>query len=132
MYPFHDILIIDDEEDILEILRVAIEFQSDIEIYFASNGEDGIRKTNLVKPDLILLDVLMPGMDGLQVMDHLKNNQILKDIPVIFLTSRVLKSQTQTYLNKGAIGFIEKPFAPLEILDKIQILWTEYTKQKET
>lgn len=131
MKKLKSILIIEDEEDIIEILRIAIEHSSDIQLSFAINGQDGLTKANIEKPDLILLDVLMPGMSGLELMDELNRNEILKQIPVVFITSRVQRSEIQEYKKRGAIGLIEKPFAPLEIVTRISLLWEENEQLKK-
>ncbi|TGL59113.1 response regulator [Leptospira ognonensis] len=131
MKKLKSILIIEDEEDITEILKIAIEHSSDILLSFATNGQDGLTKANIEKPDLILLDVLMPGMSGLELMDELNKNEILKQIPVIFITSRVQRSEIQEYKKRGAIGLIEKPFAPLEIVTRIHLLLEENEQLKK-
>jgi len=132
MRKLNSVLIVEDEEDIIEILKIAIEFDSTIQLSFATDGREGLRKANIEKPDLILLDVLMPGMNGLELMDELNNNSILKAIPVVFLTSRVQRTEIQEYKKRGAIGVIEKPFAPLEIVARINTLWEDNERMKNT
>lgn len=122
----------EDEEDIVEILKIAIEYDSSIQLSFANDGREGLRKVNIEKPDMILLDVLMPGMNGLELMTELNGNEILKEIPVVLLTSRVQRTEIQEYKKRGAIGVIEKPFAPLEIVARINSLWEEYERSKKS
>jgi len=123
---------VEDEEDIVEILKIAIEYDSSIQLSFANDGREGLRKVNIEKPDMILLDVLMPGMNGLELMTELNGNEILKEIPVVLLTSRVQRTEIQEYKKRGAIGVIEKPFAPLEIVARINSLWEEYERSKKS
>ena len=127
--PLNSVLIVEDEEDIIEILKIAIEFNSNILLSYATNGEDGLRIAKQNMPDLILLDVLMPGMDGLQMIDELKSDPKIGSIPVIFLTSRVQRSELLDYKKRGAIGVIEKPFAPLEITSRIHSIWEEFNRK---
>ncbi|TGN19482.1 response regulator [Leptospira idonii] len=119
------VLIVEDEEDIIEILRIAIEFNSDFSLHFAKTGPEGLQKAIILQPDLILLDVLMPGMNGLELIEELKIFPETEGIPVAFITSRVQKNEIQEYQKRGAIGVIEKPFAPLEITAKIHSLWEQ-------
>jgi CheY-like chemotaxis protein len=119
------ILIVEDEEDIIEILRIALSINSNFHLIFASSGKEGLDRAKLEAPDLILIDVLMPGMNGLTLSEELKKEEKTKQIPIIFITSRVQKNEILEYKAKGAIGVIEKPFAPMEIVTKIQGFWGE-------
>ncbi|MDF3819508.1 response regulator [Leptospira sp. 96542] len=123
--PLEHILIVEDEEDIIEILRIALEFSSQFQTSFAKTGPEGLQKAIILQPDLILLDVLMPGMNGLELIEELKFFPETREIPVAFITSRVLKNEISEYQKRGGIGVIEKPFAPLEISEKIQTLWKD-------
>lgn len=122
----NSILIVEDEEDISEILKISLAYNSHYEVNFAKTGPEGLQKAIILQPDLILLDVLMPGMNGLELIDELKLFPETKQIPVAFITSRVLKNEILEYQKRGGIGVIEKPFAPLEIAEKIQILWDDF------
>ncbi|MGV3664944.1 MAG: response regulator [Leptospira bouyouniensis] len=122
------VLIVEDEEDIVEILRIALAYNSSYEVSFAKTGPEGLQKAIILQPDLILLDVLMPGMNGMELIEELKIFPETKRIPVAFITSRVLKNEILEYQRRGGIGVIEKPFAPLEISEKIQTLWDDFHK----
>jgi two-component system copper resistance phosphate regulon response regulator CusR len=82
------ILIIDDEEDFCSLVKTGLETRSDFEVSIATNGKDGIDLAKVVKPDLILLDITMPEIDGFQVLERLKKDKVTVSIPVIMLTAR--------------------------------------------
>ena len=104
------ILIVDDTPENIQILNEAL--RSDYEICFALNGEDAIQNALAVKPDLILLDIMMPEMDGYEVCIALKENPALKDIPVIFITALEQADYETRGLELGAVDYVTKPFNP--------------------
>ncbi len=82
------IFIIDDEEDFCSLVKTGLETRSDFEVSIATNGNDGLEIAWAIIPDLILLDITMPDLDGFQVLDRLKKNKATMSIPVIMLTAR--------------------------------------------
>ncbi|MCW9040943.1 MAG: PleD family two-component system response regulator [Rhodospirillales bacterium] len=103
------VLIIDDEPSNIEILNAVLEGECDV--LFATSGEDGLALVQSERPDLILLDVMMPDMDGYEVIGRLKGEPDLKDIPVIFVTARSEESDEARGLEAGAIDYIIKPIS---------------------
>ena len=81
------VLIIDDEENFCKLVKKNIEQTGEFEVDIATNGDDGIRLAREIKPDLILLDVIMPGMDGADVISLIRNDKSIKDTPIVFLTA---------------------------------------------
>lgn len=112
------ILLIDDEPDILSIVRVCLERFAGWQVSSALSGAEGIAKAQLESPDGILLDVSMPDMDGIQVWAQLQGDPTTVSIPVIFLTAKVLPRDTDIFASLGVSGVINKPFDPL-------LLWRE-------
>ena len=112
------ILLVDDEEDIIKLNMVRL-IDSNYDVISATNGRDALKKAESQHPDLILLDVMMPGMDGLQVLTVLKKNLGASSIPVIMLTAL----EEDEIMNKakltGAVDFITKPFNTEMLLDAI-------------
>lgn len=104
------ILIVDDEVTNVEILNAALE--DDYEICFAISGEEAIRIAHAVLPDLILLDVLMPGIDGYEVCRRLKEDQLIADVPIIFTTALDDQEAEVRGLSLGAIDYVTKPISP--------------------
>jgi diguanylate cyclase (GGDEF)-like protein len=101
------VLIVDDEPLNIEIAAAALE--SDYEIVFATSGHAALEQAAAIKPDLILLDVMMPDIDGYEVCRRLKTDTVTQDIPVIFLTARSEESEEAKGLDLGAVDYITKP-----------------------
>jgi PleD family two-component response regulator len=104
------ILIVDDTPANIQILDETL--KDEYEIYFALNGKDALHHAETAMPDLILLDIMMPDMDGYEVCRTLKNNLLLKNIPVIFITALDQANHETKGLDLGAIDYITKPFNP--------------------
>lgn len=115
------ILIIDDEAPFVETINVRLEFEG-YEVLSAGDGQEGLEKAREIKPDLILLDVMMPKMDGYQVCRMLKFDDNFKDIPIIMLTARAQDTDRKTGKEVGANDYISKPFEMDELLEKIKEL----------
>ena len=112
------ILIVDDTPDNIDVLSNIL--KSDYNVKAAISGEIAIKIARSDKPpDLILLDVLMPGMDGFEVCRHLKADNKTKEIPVIFATANIDAESKSNGIDAGGIDFIEKPFNPDKVLSTI-------------
>ena len=114
----HIIMLIDDDEICLAMGREILEHK--YTIYPVSSGEQALVILKKIIPDLILLDIEMPGMDGYAVIKHLKEDPETKEIPVIFLTSRTDPGNELDGLSMGAIDYITKPFSPLLLIQRIE------------
>ncbi len=90
------ILIIDDEENFCKLVKKNIEQTGEFEVYIATNGESGIRLIREIKPNLVLLDVVMPEMDGADVISLIRNDESIKDTPIVFLTAIVREEETSS------------------------------------
>ncbi len=111
------ILVVDDERLIRLTTSILLK-QRDYEVIEAVNGEEGLKKITEEKPDLILLDIMMPYMDGWQVYDKMMENDEIKNIPVVIFTAGDYIASEQIARNKGIRWIIRKPFN-IEILEKI-------------
>lgn len=114
------VLIVDDVKTNVEFISDIISSTDQIESIGISNSEDTLRTAIENKPDLILLDISMPRMDGYQVCRQLKENEVTADIPVIFLTARVLKDDIIKGFEAGAVDYIAKPFNITEMIARVQ------------
>jgi two-component system alkaline phosphatase synthesis response regulator PhoP len=109
------ILLIEDEDDIREIAALSLESIGGWKTILARGGKDGIEKAATEKPDAIILDVMMPDMDGPATLEALRNNPATKDIPVIFMTAKVQAPERRKLDDLGAQGLIPKPFDPMRL-----------------
>ena len=113
------ILVVDDEQDILETVKARLE-SANYSVVTADTGNGGFKKAVDEKPDLILLDIMLPDIDGGQVAEKLRSNVITKHIPIIFLTCIVRDSEMEGRDTIGGNMFIAKPFKSEELLAKIR------------
>ena len=109
------ILIVDDEDDIREVAQVSLELVGQYEVLTASSGRDGLRFARQERPDAILLDVMMPDMDGPATLAELRADPVTRDIPVVFLTARTQSAERGRLVLLGAAGILTKPFDPLTL-----------------
>ncbi|RLB97072.1 MAG: DNA-binding response regulator, partial [Deltaproteobacteria bacterium] len=105
------ILIVDDEEDIIELIKYNLKNEG-YSILTAMTGEQAIKTARQSRPDLIVLDLMLPGIDGLEVTKYLKNYEQTRDIPIVMLTAKGEESDIVTGLELGANDYISKPFSP--------------------
>ena len=114
------ILIVDDEEDIRQIARFALSQVGSMKVLEAENGTEGVRIAAEEKPDAILMDVLMPGLDGPATLVELRKNPGTSTIPVIFLTAQSSPSELNKLKSFGAAGVLNKPFDPITLADEVE------------
>ena len=116
------ILVVDDEDDTIELAKMVLEFEG-YRVFSASNGQDAIDflKHNDEKPDLILLDVLMPEIDGLEVCKWVKKQSNLKSIPILLFTAKVGRKDRIAGEEAGADAYINKPFSADDLLSLLKI-----------
>ncbi|NWF59543.1 MAG: response regulator [Fischerella sp.] len=113
------ILVIDNEEYIQEVAKVCLETVAGWEVVTAGSGKEGISKAETSQPDAILLDVMMPDMDGLTTFEKLQANPATKAIPVILLTAKIQATDRRRYAQLGIKAAIAKPFNPLELATQV-------------
>lgn len=113
------ILLIDDEETIQEVVQVGIEIETGWQVAIASSGSEGIAKAVSQQPDAILLDVMMPDLDGISTLSKLKANAQTQSIPVIFLTAKTQAADKNLFQSLGVVGIITKPFNSMTLASRI-------------
>jgi two-component system OmpR family response regulator len=118
--PSIRVLYIDDEPDIREIAVMSLELDSTFEVRSCPDGESALALIPAWRPDVVLLDVMMPSMDGPATLGHIRALPNGTDIPVVFITARAQPEDVDGMLALGAAGVIPKPFNPMELADKVR------------
>jgi CheY-like chemotaxis protein len=109
------ILHVDDEPDIREVVQISLGLDPDIALRACASGEEALVEAAEWSPDLILLDVMMPVMDGPATLAHLRDDPRTADIPVVFMTARAQTSEIEQFIALGARGVVSKPFEPMNL-----------------
>lgn len=109
------ILVIDDEDDIRKLIQTCLEIMGGWQVLTATSGSEGLLLAQSFQPDAILLDVMMPDMDGLTTFKKLQANQSTRDIPVILLTAKGRNTDQRLFAQLGVKGIISKPFNPQKL-----------------
>ncbi len=125
MSEIKKILYVEDEPDIQAVARIALVTVGNYTLEVCSSGQEALDRAVVFEPDLILLDVMMPGLDGPDTLLELRKLDGLTDKPVIFMTAKVMDSEVQRYLDIGAIGVIPKPFDPMSLAAQVRSIWIE-------
>lgn len=115
----YTILVIEDNEDINFLTKTTLNVKG-YNVLSSLNGKDGIRLACNNKVDLIILDVMMPDMDGYEVLKELKNNSQTANIPVAFFSAKTQKEEISKGFELGAIKYIKKPFDPLDLIKEVE------------
>ena len=121
------ILYIEDEPDIRTIAKVALEALGGFSVATCSSGPEAVAQAAALAPDLILLDVMMPGMDGPTTLAELRKQAALADTPVIFMTAKVQPQEIAQFKALGALDVITKPFDPMTLAQTIKTIWSRST-----
>ena len=124
------ILIVDDEEDILNFLEMVLT-EKGYEIVTAAGGHEALTRAQIEKPDLVLLDVMMPQMDGWEVLKLLRVDEGTAQVPVAMLSARTEARDRVQGLQEGAIDYICKPFSLQELLGKIEAIFAQVAEQRK-
>ncbi|MFQ5692900.1 MAG: response regulator [Nitrospinota bacterium] len=114
------ILFIDDEEDLRTIVRMSLESIGGYEVYLAASGEEGLEIAAREQPDAILMDVMMPGLDGPATLERLRRDERCAQIPVIFLTAKSRPAEVQRLKDLGALEVLTKPFYPMGLPHQVR------------
>lgn len=121
------VLYIEDEEDIRLVAHIALHQLGGLETKCCANGSQGLEALRSFAAQLVLLDVMMPGMDGPSVLKVLKNDPRYRHIPVVFITAKVQSEEVDHLLSLGAAAVIAKPFDPTTIAEQLCQIWDQVT-----
>jgi CheY-like chemotaxis protein len=114
------ILHVDDEPDIREVVDLSLALNPEFQVRACASGPEAIETAARWSPGLILLDVMMPGMDGPTTLTHLRENPQTSGIPVLFMTARAQAREVEQFIAMGAQGVISKPFDPMTLASEVQ------------
>jgi two-component system, OmpR family, response regulator len=117
------VLYVDDEPDIRQIVQMALGLLPNLTIHTADSGQQALELAHELRPDLLLLDVMMPGLDGPGTLSRLRADPQLKTLPVIFMTAKALPQEVARFRALGAVGVIAKPFDPMQLGRQVLALW---------
>ena len=117
------ILYAEDEPLIQAVAKLALEKVGGFEVLICSSGAEALEKVAAFAPDLILLDVVMPGLDGTATLQRLRLNPATASIPVVFLTANALPAEVARYKSLGAMDVVAKPFNPMTLAAQIRLIW---------
>ena len=123
------ILIVDDEKDILEFLSYNLKKEG-FSIYTASDGLEGLEKTKKIKPDLIIVDLMMPKMNGIEMCENIRNDKKLSNVIILFLTARSEDYTQIAALDSGADDFLKKPIKPKLLISKVKSIMRRFSLNK--
>jgi two-component system OmpR family response regulator len=122
--PLGHVMCIDDEDDILQVAKLSLEMVGGLKVSLCRGSKQAVEEAVRLRPDLILLDVMMPERDGPATLEALRADPGSAGIPVIFMTAKVQPAEVAHYRSLGAVGVISKPFDPMTLSDQIKTLWT--------
>ena len=128
--PLKHILCIDDEEDILQVTRLSLETLGGFQVSICKGSGNAHLEASRLMPDLILLDVMMPGADGPSTLKIFQADPVVAGIPVVFMTAKVQSTEVANYLKLGASGIIAKPFDPMTLSKQVEALWKGFHESK--
>lgn len=117
------ILYVEDEPDIQAVATIALELIGGFTVKVCSSGEEAIREAAGFAPDFILLDVMMPGLDGPGTLQALRHMPDVANVPIAFMTAKVRPSEVAHYRSLGAIDVIPKPFDPMQLAAQVREMW---------
>ena len=120
------ILCVEDERDIQAVAKVALEAVGKFTVQMCGSGQEALDELGTFGPDLILLDVMMPGMDGPTTFKSIREMSEFEAVPIIFMTAKVMESDQNLYRSLGAAGIIAKPFDPMMLSTHIREIWVDH------
>lgn len=117
------VLYVEDEPDIQAVAKLALEMVGGFTVKVCSSGDEALCDAEGFAPDMILLDVMMPGMDGPSTLKALRAVPGLANVPVAFMTAKVQPTEVAQYISLGARAVIAKPFDPMTLADQVRAIW---------
>jgi two-component system, OmpR family, response regulator len=121
--PLRSVMYVDDEPDIREVVEMSLGLVADLAVHTADSGEQALVELPRVRPDMVLLDVMMPGMDGPTTLARMRAQPELSSIPVVFMTAKAMPQEIARFIEMGAAAVISKPFDPMTLGAQVVKVW---------
>ncbi len=121
--PLRRILLVEDDPDIQEVARMALEVVGGFVVQVCASGPEALRAAAEFAPDLAILDVMMPGMDGPRTLQELRKQESTATTPVVFMTAKVQSHEVAAYQRMGALDVVFKPFDPMTLATTLRQIW---------
>lgn len=125
-----NVLFIDDDRNMRQVVELALKAAGDFKVTTCRTYLNALDVIKDINPDLILLDIVMPEVNGLEALKEMRKKGLLKNVPVIFVTAKVKPNEIGHYIHLGAIGVIAKPFDPAKLHKQIMNLWLDYIESR--
>jgi two-component system, OmpR family, response regulator len=122
-HPLLSIMYVDDEPDIREIVEMSLGLSGEFNVTLCESGAKALQLLPSVSPDLVLLDVMMPGLDGPATLARMRAQESTRQVSVVFMTAKALPQEIERFMKLGAIGVISKPFDPMKLTQKVKEIW---------
>lgn len=126
MQELRRLMYVEDDEDIQSVARMALETLGQFDMLICSSGQEALAEVDAFKPHAVLLDVMMPGMDGPETLDALRTRPVMEGVPAMFLTARAQSGVASGLEGPGVAGVITKPFDPVRLPDQVRELWESW------
>ncbi|WP_460275323.1 response regulator [Celeribacter sp. ULVN23_4] len=123
MKELHRIMHVEDDPDIREITRMSLELVGGFEVVQFNSGKEAVDNAPAQAPDMVLLDVMMPVMDGIETLQHLREMEQFADVPIVFVTAKTSRADFGHFKAIGAQDVILKPFEPMELPNQLLDIW---------
>ena len=117
------VMLVEDDEEIAFMTVVALQDFGGLEVRHCPSGHEALACFDEFAPQIVLMDVMMPGLDGPGTLESLRRKPSAKDVPVVFMTAKAQTHQQQEYLDLGAVAVIAKPFNPIELAERLNTIW---------
>jgi two-component system OmpR family response regulator len=117
------ILYVDDEPDIREVVQMSLSLVAGLDVQVCESGERALQLLPQIGPDLVLLDVMMPGMDGPSTLQRMRSISDFAKIPVVFMTAKAMPQEVARFRELGAVSVIAKPFDPIQLGNQVIAVW---------
>jgi two-component system OmpR family response regulator len=126
--PLKTVLYVDDEPDIREVVEMALSLVEGLSVHVCESGERALELLPQLEPDLVLLDVMMPGTDGPTTLQQMRANPAVAHVPVIFVTAKAMPQEVARFRELGAAAVIAKPFDPMQLGTQVTRIWGEINR----